>query len=138
MSSFNKVVLVGNLVRDPALSYTPSGKPVVNIDLAMNHSYKDKDGNKIEQATFIPVTIWGKQAEATAEYMKKGRQCLIEGALRQEKWVDKKDQKRSRIKVVAENIRFLGQAPKGEQKQSKEPISEEQETPLEHGENIPF
>ncbi len=80
MASFNKVVLVGNLVRDPALSYTPSEKPVCNFDLAINHTFKNAKGEKQEQVTFVPVTVWGKQAESVAEFLKKGRQCLAEGS----------------------------------------------------------
>lgn len=138
MASFNKCILIGNLVRDPALSYTPSEKAVCNFDLAINDSYKNAKGEKQEQVTFVPVTVWGKQAESVAEYLKKGRQCLVEGAIRQDRWEDKEGNKRSKLKLVAINVRFLGSPPKTEQKQPDEPPVNAQETQADAGDHIPF
>lgn len=123
MSSFNHVVLIGNLTRDPELRYTPQGKAVCDFDIAINHQYKDKTGEKIEQVDFVPITIWAKQAELVAEFLKKGRQCLVEGRLKQEKWQDKEGKKRSRLKVNGVRVLFLGTPAKREEKQP-EPVDE--------------
>lgn len=119
MAAYNHLTIVGNFTRDPDLKYTSSGKAVCNFDIAVNHSYKAADGSKKEEVCFIPCTVWGKQAETVAEYMKKGRLCLVEGRLIQERWESKEKEKRSRLKLNANHVVFLGS---GEKKpDSKEP-----------------
>ena len=120
MSSFNSVCLAGNLTKDPDLRYTPAGKPVCSFDIAINSFHKDKAGNKVEETVFVPVTVWARQAEVSAEYLKKGRPVLIGGRIRQERWTTKDNQKRSRLIVVAQIVRFLGSPPKD--KEPSEPI----------------
>ncbi|GIX03253.1 MAG: single-stranded DNA-binding protein [Planctomycetaceae bacterium] len=109
MASFNKVILMGNLTRDPVLKYTPAGTAVTEIGLAINRSWQDRQSNqRREETTFIDVTLWGRQAEIAGEYLKKGRTVLIEGRLQTDSWEDKETkQKRSRVRVVAENMTMI-------------------------------
>ncbi len=109
MASFNKVILVGNLTRDPELRYTPKGMAIAKIGLAVNRNWTSESGEKKEEVTFIDVDIFGRTAENVAQYMRKGRPMLIEGRLRLDQWDDKQTgQKRSRLGVVAETVQFLG------------------------------
>lgn len=112
MPSFNKVVAIGNLVKDPDLKYTQSGTPVCEFSIAINRTYKDAKGEKKEDVTFLPITVFNKQAESSAEYLAKGRACLIEGSLKQDKWTSKEGEKRSRLKVIANRVIFLSAPPK--------------------------
>jgi len=111
MASFNKVILVGNLARDPERRTLPSGTPLADLRLAVSRRYTLQSGESKEETLFINVTVFGKQAETVVKYMKKGRPILIEGRLRQEEWTSKDGQKQSRISVVAEQFRFLGESP---------------------------
>jgi single-strand DNA-binding protein len=123
------------------LKYTPSGIPVSKITVAVNSHYTDSKGEKKEDATFIPVEIWRKQAETVAEFMKKGRPVLVEGRIRQDKWVSKEGEKRSRLYVVASLVKFLGTAPKADEKLEPENEAEAGNPPAEQDEkdeNIPF
>ncbi|MCA9038873.1 MAG: single-stranded DNA-binding protein [Planctomycetaceae bacterium] len=110
MASFNKVILMGNLTRDPQVRYTPSGTAVTDLGLAVNRTWFDKQSNsKKEEVTFIDVTLWGRQAEVAGEYLGKGRSVLIEGRLTLDQWDDKDTgQKRSKLKVVCENMTMVG------------------------------
>src|SRR5215469_1069108 len=109
MASYNKVILVGNLTRDPELRYTPKGMAIAKIGLAVNRNWTNEAGEKKEEVTFVDVDIFGRTAENVAQYMKKGRPILIEGRLRLDQWDDKQTgQKRSRLGVVAETVQFLG------------------------------
>ena len=110
MASFNRVILVGNLTRDPEVRYTPNGTAVTDLGLAVNRQWFDKQTNsKKEEVSFIDVTLWGKQAEIAGQYLKKGRQVLIEGRLQMDTWDDRETgQKRSKLKVVAEQMTMLG------------------------------
>jgi len=109
MASFNKVILVGNLTRDPELRYTPKGMAIAKIGLAVNRNWTSESGEKKEEVTFVDVDVFGRTAENVAQYMKKGRPILIEGRLRLDQWDDKQTgQKRSRLGVVAETVQFLG------------------------------
>ncbi|HXS69651.1 MAG TPA: single-stranded DNA-binding protein [Candidatus Polarisedimenticolia bacterium] len=113
MASYNKVILVGNLTRDPELRYTPKGMAIAKIGLAVNRNWTSESGEKKEEVTFVDVDIFGRTAENVAQYMKKGRPILIEGRLRLDQWDDKQTgQKRSKLGVVAENVQFLG-SPSG-------------------------
>jgi single-strand DNA-binding protein len=109
MASFNKVILVGNLTRDPELRYTPKGTAIAKIGVAVNRVWTSESGEKKEEVTFIDVDVFGRTAENVGQYMRKGRPILIEGRLRLDQWDDKQTgQKRSRLGVVAETIQFLG------------------------------
>jgi single-strand DNA-binding protein len=108
VASFNKVILMGNLTRDPELRYTPSGAPVCNFDLAVNRSYKTQAGEQRDEVCFITIVVWGKQAETCGEYLGKGRTVLVDGHLQQRSWETPEGQKRSKHEVVAERVQFLG------------------------------
>jgi len=114
MASFNKVILVGNLTRDPELRYTPKGTAIAKIGLAVNRVWTNEAGEKKEEVTFVDVDIFGRTAENVGQYMRKGRPILIEGRLKLDQWDDKQTgQKKSRLGVVAETVQFLG-SPAGE------------------------
>lgn len=113
MASFNKVILVGNLTRDPELRYTPKGTAIAKLGVAVNRVWTSETGEKKEETTFVDVDVFGRTAENVAQYLRKGSPLLIEGRLRLETWEDKQtNQKRSKLSVVAELIQFLG-APRG-------------------------
>jgi single-strand DNA-binding protein len=117
MSTFNKVVLLGNLTRDPELRYTPQGAAVCEFTLALNYSYTNKQsGQKVEEVSFIDIVAWARTAEICAEYLKKGRQVLVEGRLKQDRWESPapESKKMSKVRVTAENIQFVGSRPAGE------------------------
>jgi single-strand DNA-binding protein len=114
MASFNKVILVGNLTRDPELRYTPKGTAIAKIGLAVNRSWKSETGETREEVTFVDVEAFGKQAETIGQYFKKGRPILVEGRLRLDQWDDKQTgQKRSRLGVVLESFTFLDSGNRG-------------------------
>jgi len=115
MMGFNKVILVGNLTRDPQVRYTPGGTAVTDIGLAVNRQWFDKQSNsRKEDVTFVDITLWGRQAEVAGEYLSKGRPVLIEGRLQLDQWTDKDSgQKRSRLKVVGESMQMLGSGATG-------------------------
>ena len=108
MASLNKVFLVGNLTRDPERSYTPKGMALTKFGMAVNHVYTTEAGEKREEANFFDIVVWGKQAEAAAQYLSKGRPVLIEGRLKYDSWQNDKGEKRSKVSVVAERVQFLG------------------------------
>lgn len=108
MANFNKVILAGNLTRDPELRYTPKGTAIVRLTLAINRTWKSETGENKEEVSFIDVDAFARQAEVIAQYLKKGRPLLVEGRLRQDTWEDKQtNQKKSKILVVLENFQFL-------------------------------
>ena len=107
MSSFNRVILVGNLTRDPELRHIPSGTAVTDIGMAINDKRKDASGNWVEETTFVDVTLWARTAEVACEYLSKGSSVLIEGRLKFETW-EKEGQKHSKLKVVGERLQMLG------------------------------
>lgn len=109
MASFNKVILLGNLTRDPELRYTPKGQAVVQLGLAVNRRYTTESGEAKEEVTFIDIDAWGKQAELIAQYCKKGRPLFVEGRLKLNQWDDKNTgQKVSKLRVVLESFQFVG------------------------------
>jgi single-strand DNA-binding protein len=115
MASFNKVILVGNLTRDPELRYTPKGTAIAKIGLAVNRVWTNEAGEKKEEVTFVDVDVFGRTAENVGQYMRKGRPILIEGRLRLDQWDDKQTgQKKSKLGVVAETVQFLGSPAGGE------------------------
>src|ERR1700690_2889032 len=108
MANFNKVILAGNLTRDPELRYTPKGTAVAKIGLACNRKWRSETGEMKEETTFVDVDCFGKTAETVGQYLKKGRPILIEGRLRYETWEDKQSgQKRSKLGVVMESFQFI-------------------------------
>lgn len=106
-ASYNRVVLVGNLTRDPELRYTPSGTAVTDIGLAVNDRRKNQAGEWVEETTFVDVTLWGRTAEIASEYLSKGSSALIEGRLKLDTW-ETDGQKRSKLKVIGEKLQLLG------------------------------
>jgi single-strand DNA-binding protein len=113
MASFNKVILLGNLTRDPEVRYTPKGSAVTDLGIAVNRQYTLESGEKREEVTFVDVTFWGRTAEVAGEYLKKGRPVFIEGRLQLDTWDDKQSgQKRSKLKVIGETMQMLG-SPRG-------------------------
>ena len=113
MASFNKVILLGNLTRDPEVRYTPKGTAVTDLGLAVNRTYTADNGEKREEVTFVDVTFWGRTAEVAGEYLKKGRPVFVEGRLQLDSWEDKTSgQKRTKLKVIGENMQMLG-SPRG-------------------------
>src|ERR1700720_438922 len=108
MANFNKVILAGNLTRDPELRYTPKGTAIAKIGLAINRTWKSESGENREEVTFVEVDAFGRQAEVIGQYLKKGRPILVEGRLRYETWEDKQtNAKRSKLGVVLESFQFL-------------------------------
>jgi single-strand DNA-binding protein len=108
MNGFNKVIIAGNLTRDPELRYTPNGTAIAVFGLAINRKWKDPDGNLKEDVTFVDVTAFGRSGETVAQYLKKGRPLLVEGRLKLDQWEDRNtQQKRSKLSVVCESFTFL-------------------------------
>jgi len=112
MASFNRVILVGNLTRDPELRYLQSGTAVADIGLAVNERWKNANGEWVDETTFVDVTLWARTAEVAGEYLSKGSQVMIEGRLKLDQWETQDGQKRSKMKVVCDRMLMLG--PKGE------------------------
>ena len=108
MANLNKVMLIGNLTRDPELRHTPKGTAVSEISLAINRVWNNDQGQKQEETTFVEVTLWGRQAELAQQYLVKGRPVYIEGRLQLDSWDDKETgKKRSKLRVIGENMQFL-------------------------------
>jgi single-strand DNA-binding protein len=106
--SFNKIILVGNLGRDPELRYTTQGTPVCSFSLATNEKRKDKSGESQDVTTWFRVTLWGRQAETASQYLTKGRPVYIEGRLRVEEWTDRDGKQRHTLEVHATDMQFIG------------------------------
>jgi len=155
MASFNKVILAGNLTRDPELRYTPKGSAVAKIGLAVNRTWKTESGETKEEVSFIDIEAWGRQAEVIAQYMRKGRPLLVEGRLKLDTWEDKNThQKQSKLKVVLEGFSFIdskgaeGSAPPSEAPRRSAPApapaakppeaSEGGEAPSAEEDDVPF
>jgi single-strand DNA-binding protein len=108
MASYNRVILVGNITRDPELRYIPSGTAVTDIGLAVNERWKNANGDWVDETTFVEITLWGRQAEVASEYLNKGSPVLIEGRLKLDTWETNDGQKRSKLKVVGQRMQMLG------------------------------
>jgi single-strand DNA-binding protein len=106
--SFNKIILVGNLGRDPELRYTPQGTPVCSFTMATNERRKDRAGETQDQTTWFRVTLWGRQAETASQFLTKGRSVYIEGRLRVEEWTDRDSRSRYTLEVHATDMQFIG------------------------------
>jgi single-strand DNA-binding protein len=114
MASFNKVILLGNLTRDPEVRYTPKGSAVCDLGIAVNRVYTTDSGEKREEVTYVDVVLWARLAEIAGEYLKKGRPVFIEGRLQMDSWDDKQTgQKRTKLRVVGESMQLLGGRPSG-------------------------
>lgn len=127
MASYNRTTIMGNVTRDAECKYTAGGTAICNIDIAVNHSWFDKQANeRKEEVTYVPVTLWGRTAEVAAEYLRKGKPVLIEGRLKTDSWTDKESgQKRSKMIVVGESMQLLGggaaRAPSGDSENQSPP-----------------
>jgi single-strand DNA-binding protein len=114
MASFNKVILLGNLTRDPEVRYTPKGSAVCDLGIAVNRVYTTEGGERREEVTFVDVVLWARLAEIAGEYLRKGRPVFIEGRLQMDSWDDKQTgQKRTKLRVVGESMQLLGGRPAG-------------------------
>lgn len=117
MASLNKVLLIGNLTKDPEIRYTPSGTPVANLRMAVNRKYKTKTGESKDDTCFLTVVVWSKQAEICGQYLRKGSPLFVEGRLQSRSWDDAATgQKRSVTEVLAERVQFMGGAGAGGQR----------------------
>ncbi|MHC4501757.1 MAG: single-stranded DNA-binding protein [Planctomycetota bacterium] len=115
MPSLNKVFLAGNLTRNPELRYTPGGTAVAQFGMAVNRRFRNRDGQMQEEATFVDIEVWGRQAETASEYLSKGSPVLVEGRLKLDTWESKQTgERRSKLRVVGERVQFLGSRPRGE------------------------
>jgi single-strand DNA-binding protein len=110
MASVNKVILVGNLGRDPELRYTTNGTPVANFTMATTERWTDPSGEKKERTEWHRIVVWGKQAEIVGEYLRKGRQVYVEGSLQTREWTDREGAKRYTTEVRAMRVQMLGRA----------------------------
>ena len=150
-ASLNKVLLMGNLTRDPEVKYTPKGNAVGDLAIAINDSYKAQDGSIKETVTYVDIEVWGRQAETCKQYLTKGRPIFVEGQLRLDQWESPQGEKKSRLKVRADRIQFLGSpggggggsrpasssTSTGESARAPRPASEEAPPPPED-DDIPF
>ena len=128
MPNLNKVLLMGNITREPELRYTPAGVAVVEFGVAMNRQWKTPDGEQRKETCFVDVNMWGRRGEVISEYFHKGDPIFIEGRLQLDQWEDREGQKRSKLRVVAENFEFVAQ--RGERRQQEQ---REAEKPAEEG-----
>ena len=132
MASYNRVILVGNLTRDPELRYTPNGAPICEFGLAVNRHYTTRDGEQRDETCFVDVAMWGKRGVVISEYFTKGRPIFIEGRLKFDTW-ESSEGRRSKLTVVAENFEFIsappgsgeGQARRQDRSQGKPPAPKE-------------
>jgi len=130
MADFNSVVLLGRLARDPELRYVGSGAPVCSFSVATNQNYTKSDGQKAQSVTFVDVTAWRRLAEICNQFLKKGRQVLVTGTLKQDRWIDTKTQQpRSKLKVVAREVKFIGSRPDAEPAEEQRGAEDEPEAP---------
>lgn len=108
MASLNKVMLIGNLTRDPEVRHTPKGTAVGDLSMAINMSYRTQDGAEKEEVCYVDIVVWGRQAETCQDYLSKGRQIFVEGRLQLDQWETQQGEKRSRLRVRADRVQFLG------------------------------
>ena len=149
MANFNKVILAGNLTRDPEVRYTPKGMAIAKFGLAINRTWKNEAGETKEEVTFVDIDAFGRTAEVISQYLKKGRPILVEGRLKLDQWDDKQSgQKRSRLGVVLENFQFLdsgrgdgaarSSAPSAPPTATASPEAPEPESPAPEEDDVPF
>jgi single-strand DNA-binding protein len=142
MSTLNRVFLMGNLTRDPEVRYTPSGTAVGDLGLAINENYKNKAGETVESTVFVDVEVWARQAETCAEYLYKGSPVFVEGRLKLDQWTNPQGEKRSKLRVRADRVQFLGSPKRGaemaDSPQQNMPPSADFEAPVADEDDIPF
>jgi single-strand DNA-binding protein len=153
MANLNKVFLIGNLTRDPELRYTPSGTGLVEFGMAINRRWKAQDGSQKEETCFVDVNAWGRTAEVIQQYCRKGSQLFVEGRLQLNQWEGQDGQKRSKMRVVVENMQLLGSRPsqqggagsppapkpqRREEEGAPPPPADEQEPLPQNSDDIPF
>ena len=136
MTSFNKVILMGNLTRDPEVRYTPNGIAVASFAIAVNRKYKQGDETK-EEVSYIDIVVFGKQAESCGQYINKGDSVLIDGRLQQRRWETEEGQKRSKVEVVAQSVNFMPKRTPSGQSASHGHAEPAPEVPVDEG-DIPF
>ena len=132
MASLNKVLLIGNLTRDPEVRVMTNGRPVCNFGLALNRSYKDSEGNRKEEATFVDVECFGPRAEAVGRFFTKGRAIFVEGRLKLDQWESKEGEKRSALRVVLDNFEFVD-SKQDSSGSDRPPVTRENSSPSENG-----
>ncbi len=138
MPSLNRVLLMGNLTRDPELRYTPGGSAVCELGLAVNRRFTQGNGEVKDETTFVDIVVWGKQAETAQRYLQKGAGVFVEGRLVYETWTEKDTQKkRSRIRVVAERLQFLGRRDDAHGAGEAAQFDEGSQEPSSHGQPPP-
>lgn len=130
MATLNKVLLIGNLTKDPALRYTPGGAAVADLRLAINTTYVNKAGERTDEVCYVDIVVWARQAETAAEYLSKGSPIFVEGRLQLDTWETSAGEKRSKMRVRAQRIQFLGRAkgsaPRDEGQRNSAPRDEGQ------------
>lgn len=130
-ANFNKVILVGNLTRDPEVRYTPKGVAIAKVGLAINRVWRTETGEQREETTFVDIDVFGRTAEVVGQYLRKGSPALFEGRLRLDTWEDKQTgQKRSRLTVVAETVQLLGSRQQGEAAPASQAQQASPQTPV--------
>jgi single-strand DNA-binding protein len=138
MTGFNRVVLMGNLTRDPKVRQIPSGASVADLGLAASETYKSKNGETVETTCFVDIVTWGRQAETCGEYLKKGSPVLVEGRLQLDQWESPEGEKRSKMRVRADKVKFLGKSNNGGSHNAEAGKAESAAVSAEHDEALPF
>ena len=140
MASYNRVLLMGNLTRNPEIRYTPSGTAVADLGLAVNESFKNKAGETVERTCFVDVVVWSRQAGTAAEYLQKGSPVFVEGRLRLDQWENQNGEKRSKLRVRADRIQFLGSPGRGTEFADAPAArpAEHAPPPLDDDDDVPF
>lgn len=123
MAGVNKVILIGNLGRDPEVRYTSDGKPVANFTMATTERWNDPSGERKEKTEWHRINVWGKQAEIAGEYLRKGRQVFVEGSLQTREWTDRDGNKRQTTEIRAQRFQMLGRRGEGDEMAGGEPSS---------------
>lgn len=134
MAGLNKVIMIGNLTHDPELKYTQSGTARTRFSIAVNRKYRDQEGELQEETTFVPVVVWGNQAESCANYLSKGRQVAVDGRLRIDSFETEEGEKRKVVEIVAWNVQFLGRKTREDKETGEKPASLDSE----EDEKVPF
>lgn len=133
MAGLNRVVMIGNLTHDPELKYTQSGTARTRFSIAVNRKYRNQEGELKEETTFVPVVVWGNQAESCANYLSKGRQVAVDGRLRIDSFETDEGERRKVVEIVAWNVQFLGQPTAqdlGAEEESASLEAEDEEVPF--------
>jgi single-strand DNA-binding protein len=138
MSSYNRVIVMGNLTRDPELKFLPSGTAVCELAIAINENYKDKEGKTVESVVFVEIVVWGKQAESVNTYLTKGASALVEGRLQLDQWESKEGEKRSKMRVRADRVVFVGGGKRADEHAPHRPQDQNPEPPDASDPDLPF